>query len=107
MTEEFMPEENVRMNNLYIVMYHYTRNLKYSRHPNIKGLDYALFREQIAFLKQDLIISEQTCADDIDEWDSLQHINLIAMLEREFNIEFDIDEIISMENVGDLSLIHI
>lgn len=35
---------------LYIVMYHYVRNLKNSRYPNIKGLDYGLFKEQIKFL---------------------------------------------------------
>lgn len=57
---------------------------------------------RIVFEDEDLVISEETCADDINEWDSLQHINLIAMLEQEFGIEFDIDEIISMENVGDM-----
>lgn len=56
----------------------------------------------VIFKKEDLVISEETCADDIDGWDSLQHINLISMLEKEFQIEFDIDEIISMENVGDM-----
>jgi len=57
---------------------------------------------RIIFENENLVISEETCADDINEWDSLQHINLIAMLEQEFGIEFDIDEIISMENVGDM-----
>lgn len=57
---------------------------------------------RIIFEKEDLVVSEKTCADDIDGWDSLQHINLIAMLEQEFGIEFDIDEIVSMENVGDM-----
>ena len=33
-------------------MYHYVRDLKYSRYPNIKGLDIALFKEQIAYLKK-------------------------------------------------------
>ena len=54
------------------------------------------------FENEGLVVSEQTCADDIDGWDSPQHINLIAMLEQEFGINFDIDEIISMENVGDM-----
>lgn len=36
---------------LYIVMYHYVRDLKHSRYPNIKGLDIELFRQQIAYLK--------------------------------------------------------
>lgn len=37
---------------LTIVMYHYVRDLKHSRYPNIKGLDTELFREQILYLKK-------------------------------------------------------
>ena len=40
------------MSRLYISMYHYTRDLKHSRYPEIKGLDVALFREQIAFFRE-------------------------------------------------------
>lgn len=40
------------MSKLYISMYHYTRDLKNSRYPEIKGLDISLFREQILFMKQ-------------------------------------------------------
>lgn len=54
------------------------------------------------FGDENLVVTEETCADDIESWDSLQHINIIAMLEREFGIEFDIDQIISLENVGDM-----
>ena len=41
------------MNNtkLHIVMYHYVRDLAHSRYPNIKALDYSLFRTQIEYLK--------------------------------------------------------
>lgn len=39
------------MNRLHIVMYHYTRDLKHSRYPEIKGLDVDLFRAQIEYLK--------------------------------------------------------
>ena len=39
-------------NKLYISMYHYVRDLKNSRYTDIKGLDYALFREQIAYFAQ-------------------------------------------------------
>ena len=38
--------------NLTVVMYHYVRDLKYSRYPSIKGLEVTLFKEQIAFLKK-------------------------------------------------------
>ena len=44
------------MDNLYIVMYHYTRDLSHSRYPNIKGLDLPLFREQIQFFKKNFSI---------------------------------------------------
>lgn len=36
---------------LYISMYHYTRDLRHSRYPEIKGLDIDLFRRQIEFFK--------------------------------------------------------
>lgn len=42
----------MKRNHLTIVMYHYVRDLKYSRYPNIKGLDVNLFYEQISFLKK-------------------------------------------------------
>jgi len=35
-----------------IIMYHYVRDLKHSRYPQIKGLDITLFREQIEYLKK-------------------------------------------------------
>lgn len=41
---------------LYIVMYHYTRDLKHSRYPKIKGLDIELFRQQIYFFKKNFKI---------------------------------------------------
>lgn len=44
------------MSELYISMYHYTRDLKHSRYPEIKGLDVNLFREQIAFIKSNFNI---------------------------------------------------
>ena len=40
------------MSILFITMYHYTRNLKDSRYPNIKGLDSSMFSEQILFMKE-------------------------------------------------------
>ena len=36
---------------LYISMYHYIRDLKNSRYPNIKGLDVNMFRQQLEFFK--------------------------------------------------------
>lgn len=39
-------------NKLFISMYHYTRDLKHSRYPEIKGLDVPLFRKQMEFFKE-------------------------------------------------------
>ncbi|MCR5367238.1 polysaccharide deacetylase family protein [Eubacterium sp.] len=39
------------MSKLYISMYHYTRDLKHSRYPEIKGLDLPLFRQQLEYMK--------------------------------------------------------
>lgn len=44
------------MPKLYIVKYHYTRDLKHSRYPEIKGMDVELFRQQIYFLKENFTI---------------------------------------------------
>lgn len=42
------------MQKLYIAMYHYTRDLKNSRYPSIRGLDYALFKKQLNFFEQQM-----------------------------------------------------
>lgn len=57
---------------------------------------------KIVFNNETLTISLETCADDIEGWDSLQHLNLLAMIEKEFGIQFDIDDIVMMEKVADI-----
>ena len=47
-------------------------------------------------------ITPETTANDIDEWDSMNHINLILMVELKFNIEFTQQEVMRFNNVGDL-----
>lgn len=56
------------MSKVHIIMYHYVRDLKNSRYPNIKGLDYELFKQQIAFLKEKFTIV--TMGDVIEAWNS-------------------------------------
>lgn len=57
---------------------------------------------QIVFEDETLKISEETGAGDIKEWDSFKHLSLLAMLEKEFHIKFEVDDIVTMENVGDI-----
>jgi peptidoglycan/xylan/chitin deacetylase (PgdA/CDA1 family) len=50
-----------------IVMYHYVRDLKYNRYPNIKGLDISDFKEQVYFLKKHYnFITMEMLIDSID-----------------------------------------
>jgi acyl carrier protein len=48
-------------------------------------------------------LSSETTADDIEEWDSLSHIQLIVALEKHFKIKFTTAEITSFKNVGQLA----
>ncbi len=48
-------------------------------------------------------VDENTTADDIDDWDSLEHINLIASVEQEFGIKFTMGEVQTMKNVGEMA----
>ena len=50
----------------------------------------------------DVTITRETTAADIEEWDSLSHIRLIVAIEREFGIKFSNAEIEGLANVGQL-----
>ena len=51
----------------------------------------------------DIDVTENTSADDIEEWDSLSHIRFIITLERVFKIKFLNEEIAGLKNIGDLA----
>jgi acyl carrier protein len=50
----------------------------------------------------DLTVTLDTTADDVEDWDSLSHIRLIVAIEREFGFKFKNSEIESLKNVGEL-----
>jgi acyl carrier protein len=49
-----------------------------------------------------IILSHKTTADDVEEWDSLSHIQLIVAIEKHFKIRFTTAEITSYKNIGEL-----
>jgi acyl carrier protein len=48
-----------------------------------------------------LEITDTTTADDVADWDSITHINLITAVEQEFKVAFSTKDVKSLKNVGD------
>lgn len=59
-----------------------------------------IFREELEL--DDLVLTDETTADDVEEWDSLSHVQLVVAMEKAFRIKFSSREILSWDNVGDL-----
>jgi acyl carrier protein len=59
-----------------------------------------VFRD--VFNDEDLIISRETSAKDIPEWDSVMHVSLIVNIEKAFGVRFSSSEVSRLQNVGDL-----
>jgi len=50
-------------------------------------------------------IDENWTSDDIPDWDSVGHLNLIMEIEKEFDIKIEIEEMFEVEKLGDISRI--
>ncbi len=59
-----------------------------------------VFRD--VFDDDSISVTDTTTADDIEDWDSLEHINLVVAVEKEFGIKFNIGEVNTMKNVGEM-----
>ena len=49
-----------------------------------------------------LVINDSTTSSDIEDWDSLEQINLVVAIEKKFNIKFSMNEVIEFKNVGEM-----
>jgi len=58
-----------------------------------------IFRE--VFDDESIEISNEMTAKDVEEWDSLNHINLIVAVERNFKVRFTTKEVTNVANVGE------
>lgn len=59
-----------------------------------------VFRD--VFDDEDITVNDATTADDIEDWDSLEHINLIVAVEKKFSIKFNMGEVNKFKNVGEM-----
>ena len=59
-----------------------------------------IFRD--IFDEEDMVIEDKTSSDDVEEWDSLNHINLVSAIEKEFEIRFALEELMALKDVGSM-----
>ena len=58
---------------------------------------------QDVFDDESITVSDATTSEDIEDWDSLEHINLIAAVEQEFGVKFSMGQVVTMKNVGEMA----
>lgn len=59
-----------------------------------------VFRD--VFDDDDIIVTENTTSDDIEDWESFTHISLVIAVEEEFGISFSVGETNVLKNVGEM-----
>lgn len=47
-------------------------------------------------------LTDSTCADDIEDWDSLAQITLIDSIEKKYSVKFVMKDIVNLKNVGEM-----
>ena len=57
-----------------------------------------IFRD--IFDEDDMIIEDKTSSDDVEGWDSFNHMNLVNAIEKEFEIRFALGELMALKDVG-------
>ncbi|CDF03143.1 MAG: acyl carrier protein [Ruminococcus sp.] len=70
-----------------------------NRNEVLKKLN-VIFRD--VFDDDSIVINDRTTSNDIEEWDSIEHINLIGAVEDEFSMRFKMKEVSGMKNVGEM-----
>jgi len=59
-----------------------------------------VFRD--VFDDDSICVEDESVAADIEGWDSLTHITLISAIEDEFDIKFNMKDVVKMKNVGEM-----
>ena len=59
-----------------------------------------IFHDQLD--DESIVLTPETTAEDVDDWDSLTHIMLVVAVEKHFKVKFTSNEILSWKNVGEM-----
>lgn len=59
-----------------------------------------VFRD--VFDDESIELNDETTSDDIEDWDSFEHINLVVAVEDEFSFKIPMGKVITMKNVGEM-----
>jgi len=59
-----------------------------------------IFRD--VFDDETIALQDSTNSDDIDDWDSMNHINLVSAIEKKFSIRFALGELQTLNDVGSM-----
>lgn len=60
----------------------------------------AVFREVLD--DESIELHDETVSDDVDGWDSFEHINLVVGVEEEFSFKIPMNKVVTMKNVGEM-----
>ena len=47
-------------------------------------------------------LTDETTPDELETWDSVTHMDIIARFEENFDIEFEVEEITEMDTIGNM-----
>ena len=59
-----------------------------------------VFRD--VFDDEDIVLCDETTSDDIEDWDSFEHINLVVAVEDEFSFKIPMGKVITMKNGAEM-----
>lgn len=57
---------------------------------------------QEVFDDDSIHVNDETTSDDIEDWDSFEHINLVVAVEEEFSFKIPMGKVVTMKNVGEM-----
>lgn len=70
------------------------------------SIDPQLVRLVAAFLNVEAgVLTPESAAGDLPQWDSFAHANLIMEIERHFRVTFDVEDVLEMVSLGDIAAV--